>query len=91
MNHISNKACGREILSSAGIPKIPNQNSWRWTEKPRVNVEKPNPNSRKGTDNPKHGKQTDTSMCKNQQAQVKTQHSNALGKFKQPTAKLSDQ
>ena len=59
----------------AGVPKIPNPYKGGWTDGPLWgNPGKPNPNSRKGTDDPKHKKQTDASMLKNQQAQVKTHH-----------------
>ena len=51
------------------------------------NPGKPKLNSGKGTDGLKHGKQTNTSMWKNQQAQVRTHHKNTTGKFEQQTKK----
>ena len=57
------------------IPNISNPNNCRQKDKPpRRNLKKLNPNSKKGTDDPKHGKRPNAFMWMNQQAQARMNH-----------------
>ena len=61
-----------QLWGCAGIPKIPNPNSGQRPDRPRGKSRRSNHNHGKGTDDPKHKKQTDASIRKIQPAQVRT-------------------